>query len=109
MPRRKHPERAMVTVLGVRLTAKASARLDAMVARVPNTTRHRVAREALLRGLSELEGGVSSVGPDPTPAVRHLVGRVRALCVLALADDDEMGKPAQQALRAAYRAWYSTD
>jgi hypothetical protein len=68
MPRLKNPENAMVTVLGVRLTAEESARVDAIVADVPIATRHRVARVALLRGLAEIERDTRLLLEDPATA-----------------------------------------
>lgn len=66
MPRLKNPERAMVTVLGVRLTAEESDRVDAILARAPIATRHRVARVALLYGLNAIERDLGILLRDPS-------------------------------------------
>jgi hypothetical protein len=81
MPRLKNPERAMVTVLGVRLTAEESARVDAVVKAAPIATRHRVARVALLYGLAAIERdpGVLLLDPaGPTKPKAKKVARRRA-------------------------------
>ena len=76
MPRLKHPERAMVTVLGVRLTAEESARVDAIVETVPIATRHRVARVALLRGLAEIERDPGVLLLDPADGLKPKAKKV---------------------------------
>jgi hypothetical protein len=60
MPKPKKPDaERLARTVGVRLTADDVARLDALLARVPISSRNSIARAALLLGLAELEA-------DPT-------------------------------------------